>query len=174
MQTIGDCAIFAFRLEPASDDPTERLMRSVSIFVDGVNFTEHDSIVYVPQFIHSLKQTVNKLNNIDLNRYKKIWRGEDPENIHTKLTVGNLIEDSQWADMLADLQFLEFGETTYNLLSFFIPRDNNCWITCQSVEDPEIQGSIHSVCIDFDDLIKCISDTADIIEVDFAKVEKNM
>ncbi|VWC75907.1 hypothetical protein BCO18430_02263 [Burkholderia contaminans] len=161
---VGKKDVVAFRIEPP--DSSEVMLRNVSIFMDGIEFTKRDSLVYVPSYLFSLR-----------NEIPRLYESHRIENYCEELADGSATEVHAWLTdespsavkdkAIRELLCLNLGETTLNLLSFFIALRSGTWLTCQSF-NPDSDNLIHAVRIDADDLAEIFATAADTLERDYS------
>lgn len=168
MGLIGRKDVFAF--DVGAFDPTAWKMRDVGIYVDSVDFTAADSQIYVPNFLFRLNESIRSLERIKAIPVGSKLSGLGPKEIH-KLLAFNCLEEEdaspldEWSE---ELRFLDWGETTFGFIGFFVPTGDQSFLTCQAIGNDE-NDDIHVVSIDAPEIQKIISEAASAIEGDYTR-----
>ena len=132
MIDVGNLNEFGFRIGP---NVVDRLMREVSIFVDGIELTSRDNSVYLPSFVGQLERTSRVLKQkIDYVRYEGLFRDLNVTQIHNLLLHGNrdVVPDERerWSVTEAH-RFADWGETTDCFAAFLVPYCDCLYLTYQ-------------------------------------------
>ena len=173
MRLIGKKDVFAFDVRAV--DPAAWKMRDVGIYVDGVDFTAADSQVYVPNFLLRLNESMKSLERIKAVPVDSKLRGCDPKEIHQLLAFNCLKEESvsPLDELSKKLRFLDWGETTFGFIGFFVPMDDQGFLTCQALED-DGSAAIHVVSISMTEIHKTVFEAMSVIEGDYKRFKEQL
>jgi hypothetical protein len=124
---IGDIERFGFGISPIEDSPSGQV-QVVDIYVASKRLAAFDNSAYIPSFATSLERTSDCLKaKIDYLRFVGLFGDKDPMDIHALLRDDETgVEESH--------RFMEWGETTNDIISFLIPYRGQLHLTYQMID----------------------------------------
>jgi hypothetical protein len=120
VRLFGDRSTFAIEIGP--NDPTSPSMRTVDVWIDGRSMCCYDNTAYVPQIQQSIRLEVARVRAGCISPLSNI--ASDSIQAHKELR-------SDQTNLPEEFQFMHWGPTTDNLISFLFKRENHLIITSE-------------------------------------------
>lgn len=154
MNLIGDKQRLAMEIAPA--DTTHPAMRVVNIYVAGINISEFDNTVYVPQFRTSLSRAADALKHrIDYARFEPTFFELSLEEAHRMMV-------EEQGEVFSACRVLDFGATTDQSLSFLIPHRGRLYLTSQMLDaEEDAPAPVHITPITAYEMIRVMEQAAE-------------
>jgi len=158
---IGNNSTFAFDI---GQEQLETNLRTVNIVIDNRYVCCDCNSAYLPQFIASMENDIDRIAKNDWNKYHKYFEGKSISEIH-EFILRTRTEESKEYDIEDDKifplhNFLNWGPTTDNLCCFIVPWNNKYFLTYQfwRPEHPDKSeiGKVQNVQIELIEVAKTI------------------
>lgn len=165
-QIFGDKNTLQF--EVAASDPLSLSLPCVDIHAAGIHLTANDNAVYEPSFIFLLNKALKSFR--DGTRFQPrpdIFGELRPEEIHLILADGS--DDYPDTGKVSSLWgFLEFGDTTLQVLGFLIPTRGRLYLTLDMLQPGQTErGEVRVAEVSTEALAQAMSATLEVVAADY-------
>lgn len=101
-------------------------IRTVEVWIGGVNLSSFDSSAYLPSFIHSMTKMRDKLKKqLNFLAHESDLGGSCVDGAFLRLA------SEEFPQAWSDLRVLDFGPTTDDFLCFLLPMQGKLYLTCK-------------------------------------------